>query len=474
MALVALPLQAWAGEGPMSVPGPQCTGDYADFLSAMRPENRSFESSPESGYTYCVRNVATYEHLFYGKGGKIRKQYIRHVSHGTAFAYKVKDGEWYIATNQHVAEHPEVTESDRDVQGIPAGARKVREVLKIVKNESDDYEAGHVTLSKVAADESLDLAVLKTRQPLKLMPYRIGKSSALRVGNAVQVRGFPLGVFSAANTGRVISLNQIDRERGWNHEDFAVDALLNNGSSGSPVFAVSCRTGELELVGVYHAGYREAQGLNVVVGIDQGRDFLETLKQRSPVASVAEADAKIERANLLETARAIATPITFPFGDHAVRLEVDKRALSFSVFEAEYPLSTRVSFVLVAREGTYATPSALLLPARFGESELAWARLDSTVKDPAQRLYDALWRQLAAVMSYRETEGRRASPESQSLLGQTATRIRRSKGEQRELLQSLDFESDLIPWPVVGPPLEPLVLPPLATTPPESIPTAEP
>src|SRR5205807_2642676 len=85
----------------------QCSGEYSDFLNALRPENRAFEASPESGYTYLVRNVATYEHIFYGKGAKIRKQYIRHTAHGTAFAYKMKDGEWYLLTNQHVADAPE-------------------------------------------------------------------------------------------------------------------------------------------------------------------------------------------------------------------------------------------------------------------------------------------------------------------------------------------------------------------------------
>src|SRR6266540_6451614 len=107
------------------------------------------------------------------------------------------------------------------------------------------------------------------------MPYRYGRSPDPRVGDAVLVRGYPLGAFPASNAGHVIGLGQRDLERGWDHEDFAVDALLNLGSSGSPVLAVSCETGEPELVGVYHAGYRGAQGLNVVVAIDQLRPVLD-------------------------------------------------------------------------------------------------------------------------------------------------------------------------------------------------------
>ena len=92
------------------------------------------------------------------------------------------------------------------------------------------------------------------------MPYRLGRSADLRVGNAMLVRGYPLGAFPASNAGRVIGLGQRDLERGWDHEDFAVDALLNLGSSGSPVLAVSCETGEPEVVGVYHAGTGTRRG----------------------------------------------------------------------------------------------------------------------------------------------------------------------------------------------------------------------
>src|SRR6185503_8080604 len=75
-----------------------------------------------------------------------------------------------------------------------------------------------------------------------------------------------------------------DVEQGWDHVDFVVDALLSEGNSGSPVLALSCATGKLELVGLYHAGYKEASALNVVVGIDQLREFMAK-KRRIPRAS---------------------------------------------------------------------------------------------------------------------------------------------------------------------------------------------
>ena len=71
-----------------------------------------------------------------------------------------------------------------------------------------------------------------------MLPYRIGKSAALRQGNAVEVRGFPLGLLHAVNTGKVVNPYDVDLEQGWDHVDFVIDALLSEGNSGSPVLAL--------------------------------------------------------------------------------------------------------------------------------------------------------------------------------------------------------------------------------------------
>jgi len=109
-----------------------------------------------------------------------------------------------------------------------------------------------------------DAAILKASQRLTILPYKIGKSAGLRQGNAVAVRGFPLGVMQAVSSGKVVNPYDRDQEQGWDHVDFVIDALLSAGNSGSPVFAVSCRTSEPELMGVFHAGYADATALNVL------------------------------------------------------------------------------------------------------------------------------------------------------------------------------------------------------------------
>ena len=78
----------------------------------------------------------------------------------------------------------------------------------------------------------------------------------------------------AVSSGKVVNPYDRDQEQGWDHVDFVIDALLSEGNSGSPVLAASCKSRELELVGVYHAGYKGHSALNVVVGIDQLAEFM--------------------------------------------------------------------------------------------------------------------------------------------------------------------------------------------------------
>src|SRR5207237_3365516 len=227
-------------------------------------------------------------------------------------------------------------------------SKKVREQLKIVHNEDDDYEPGHLVLSKVLADPAADIALLKARKVLPILPYRIGRSTALRPGNLVQVRGFPLGAFPAVSVGNVVNPYTEDTEHGWSHSDFVVDGLLSAGNSGSPVFAVSCRTSEPELVGVFHAGYTEAAALNVVVGIDQLREELDTLRvPRRDGGLRSEITAQDRDRVVKELFAEQSRTLIFPFGGRAVLAQLaDPGALRFAVLDDDYPMVTREALAL--------------------------------------------------------------------------------------------------------------------------------
>src|SRR6266852_5196327 len=328
---------------------PLCEGDYADAVPA------SIASQVLDGvreqFVFAVRNTATYEHVYYGRDGKLRRAYVRSVVHGTGFAYGKGDKETLTMTYQDVGEGPEVTDDGHPVDGVPAGSKKVREQLKIVRNEDDDYEPGHVALAKVLSDAAADIAIVKAHKLLPPMPFRFGRSSALRPGNLVQVRGFPLGAFSAVSVGKVVNPYTEDTEKGWSHSDFVVDALLSAGNSGSPVFAVSCRSSEPELVGVFHAGYADAAALNVVVSIDQLREELDMLKvPRRDGALRAEITALDRDRVVKELFAEQSRSLTFPFGGRAVLAQLaDPGTLRFAVLDEDFPMVTRESLALVDR-----------------------------------------------------------------------------------------------------------------------------
>src|SRR3954463_11304238 len=330
-------------------PPPLCAGDYADALPVEKAS--SIVDAVKDPYVFAIRNTATYEHVYYGRDGKLRRAYLRSVVHGTGFGYRVVNGETQIVTNEHVASQPEVTDDDHAVEGVPTGSKKVREQLKIVRDENADYEPGHVPLVKLLSAPQANIAVLKARKPLAVMPWRVGRSGALRAGNLVQVRGFPLGAFAALNSGKVINPSTVDSERAWNHVDFMVDALLAQGNSGSPVFAISCRTAQPELVGIYHAGYTDAAALNAVVAVDQLREELETLKvpKRDP-GGLRDVTAE-DRDKLVKQLFAEPThSLTFPFaGRSVVATLIDPQMLRFSILDDDFPLSTQESLGLVDR-----------------------------------------------------------------------------------------------------------------------------
>ena len=231
LALAALvgALGAWAA------PAPFCPADYAEDLGVLNPRVREFEKKPQDSYTYCLRSTAVYECLSYGPEGAVRKSKRKAIAHGTGFGYKQHAGETLLLTNQHVAEWPAVTDDEHHVDGVPSGCKRVSDTLRIVDSEGDAYERDDIPLFRVVADPQLDVAILKAPKVLPVLPWKVGRSSALRARTAVDVRGFPLGAFQASSVGKVISTHDLDREREWDHDDFVVDALLSPGNSGSPV-----------------------------------------------------------------------------------------------------------------------------------------------------------------------------------------------------------------------------------------------
>jgi serine protease Do len=373
-------------------------------MSALQPRAREFEEH-QPAYTFCVRTTATYECPFYAADGTLRRVRRRVTAHGTAFAYRQQDGGTLLLTNDHVAEWPVATDDDHPVDGVPAGCRRVSDALRLVDGEDDQYEPDDVPLTRVVADPQLDVAVLKARAPLPVMPWKIGRSAALRARDVVNVRGFPLGIIKADNVGKVVSAFDHDDFKEWDHDDFVVDALLSGGNSGSPVFAVSCRTGELELVGVYHAAYSQGSALNVVIGIDQVRDLMTTLR-RAPRARTD--GVALDAAGRAVLAAAAAAPLdaSFPFGALVASLRSrPDGTLLFVVYSPEYPVDAAP--LLVVEDARATAPDAfgplgrVWVGGRQGLKPYARGDLDADAQGQLSRVLDALRRDAIAAFRYR-------------------------------------------------------------------------
>ncbi|MEP6862097.1 MAG: serine protease [Deltaproteobacteria bacterium] len=344
-AVAVLLLTGAAHEAGAETRGARCVGDYAEDLTALSPGARELEARTKS-YSYAVRTTATYECVAYGGDGNLKTTRVNTMAYGTAFGYRHTGEDTLLLTNQHVAEWPAVTDADHPVDGVPAGCKRVADALRIVDNDHDDYAADDVPLTRVVVDPMLDIAILKAKTKLEVMPWKVGKSASVAARTSVEVKGYPLGAFSATNVGKVVSAYDHDDFGGWNHDDFVVDALLTHGGSGSPVLAISCKTGEWELVGVFHAHYSGASALNVVVAIDQVRDMMQTLKRPTKPGDHGPQLDVAARARVTGAATSSDPPF-FAFGSltASVRARPDG-ALVFAVYPADFPATTRPILVI--------------------------------------------------------------------------------------------------------------------------------
>ena len=456
-------------------PALSCDGEYADSLQMRESEHRLPTPKPAE-YTYLVRNTARYECPYFGPDGKLRRRIDHAKEHGTAFAYEVVGQETYLLTNEHVAVWPEVTDTRNRVTGVSDGCKRVDARLRIVNDERDEEEVGHIPLKLVAADARLDAAILKAPQPLSVLPYRIGRSAAIRQGNAVEVRGFPLGLLHAVNTGKIVNPYDHDVEQGWDHVDFVVDALLSEGNSGSPVLALSCGTGKLELVGMYHAGYKEASALNVVIGIDQLRDFM-TKKRRIPRASMdGPSLTAAERRRLEERLESGTLPI-FHFGGLTVVVERVEENLRYHVYGRGFPMDDRRLAVLEDRPaaGRFGELAALLVRGDGAWRASSPKTLGEDDRDLLGRATDALRLHMLRILEYRRLIDRGDTLDDRRQAREIRKGLERQTMPERELTGSLlDLIERLAPQrdtPVVASQVPDAAVPPPPTLSAEPMPT---
>ncbi len=456
-AIVAPRVQARGGPGGIpSGKGAYCAGAYADDFAALSPAAREAEQKPQSqSWVYAIRTTATYECLSYAGDGNVRRVRRKALAHGTGFGYRQQNGETYILTNHHVAEWPAVTDDEHKIDEVPPGCKRVSDQLKIVESERDTYDRDDMPLQRVVTDKSMDMAVLKAHGLLPILPWKVGRSADLKERNVVDVRGFPLGAFKATNVGKVVSTYDHDDEKDWDHVDFVVDAQLSPGNSGSPVLAVSCRTGEFELVGVYHAGYAGNTPLNVVVAIDQVRDMMTTLKKspRRDRGEVSALDRKA-RTRLVSGLDGALDPF-FPFdGAVAVARARSDGALIFEVMSPGFPLRSTPALVVEdlpeGPEEGYGELGRVWIGGRFGLKAYHKGGLDADGQVLVERVLDGLRANAGLALELRTAQGQAARDrEHYEHMGKLERQLRRAAAAQTDLANSLTETVDRLS-PKVG------------------------
>ena len=421
--------------------GPAPATEPRAFLEELPPSQASLtaETTTQGSFAQAIRSTATYLCPYYGSDGALRTVRRPVVRHGTGFAYRRDGGDTLLLTNRHVVEWPPATDADHAVEGVAPGCRRSEERLSLVDGQADDIESDDLPLRVAVVDPRLDLAVVRAPAALPILPWRVGRSDLLRPRDAVVVIGFPLGRLHAVNVGKVVAVHDHDLERGWDHDDFVVDALLSEGNSGSPVLAFSARTGEPELVGVFHAAYLRGNALNVVVSIDQARALMDRLEATAPPAPAGLDPARLAR--LAELARTVPLPV-FPFG--AGSALVHARAdgdLVFELLPEDLPIRGVPQLVIAdgraCRPGPEGTPLRLWIGGRHGLVPVAWALLD----EPDRRLVGAVASAMQADASVAlELRAIEAQGDEGAARGAEQARLerelRQAAGRRRELQRS--------------------------------------
>jgi len=171
---------------------------------------------------------------------------------GTGFVIS-EDG--YILTNNHV------------VEDAVSGGYKVT----VMFYDGTEYTA---TIIGTEGDTS-DVAVLKINAT-GLTPVTLGDSGSMKVGENAYVVGNPLGELTYTMTSGIVSAldREITVESNTKISMFQLDAAINEGNSGGPVY-----NDRGQVIGIVTAKYKSTgvEGLGFAIPINEAQDIASEL-----------------------------------------------------------------------------------------------------------------------------------------------------------------------------------------------------
>ena len=250
------------------LPPPGAPATFADVIDAVKPAvvNISVTSTmahhPFAGPTPgnpLPPDVPFEEFLrrFFERQSFQKSQGGAPAIRGMGSGFIVDEG-GYVVTNHHVIERAEK--------------------IQVILNDGERYDA-----ELVGSDPKTDLAVLKIEADEPLPFARFGDSDSTRIGDWVIAIGNPFGLGGTATTG-IVSARGRDIQSGPFDDFLQVDAPINQGNSGGPLFDLSGR-----VIGVNTAIY-SPNGGNVGIG------FAIPAKQATPIIEQLKTSGRVERA----------------------------------------------------------------------------------------------------------------------------------------------------------------------------------
>ncbi len=185
---------------------------------------------------------------------------------------------------------------------------------------NDERHTKPVPGTVVGTAPERDLAVIRVRVT-GLVPVRLARSSALRLGDAVIAIGFPLGLGGPTVTSGIVSgLDRtIDSENGTLTGLLQTDAAINPGNSGGPLVDRAGR-----LVGINTAGVREgnAENIGFAISIDGALPVIDRIRKQTPSSqawlgiaySSVDSEAAAVQLGLDSSTRGAAVTVVYPGG----------------------------------------------------------------------------------------------------------------------------------------------------------------
>lgn len=179
----------------------------------------------------------------------------------------IVDPRGIVVTNYHVI---------ADALAVPTGLRVDASKSPTVTAR---FENGReLPAAVLVADREEDLAILRLRAPdpeERFAAVSLGRSSELAVGQEVFAVGNPLGLNHSVSRGIVAGLDRTEVLRERKLPLVQLDASINVGNSGGPLFAL-----DGSLVGIVTMKRRDAQGIAFAVPVDHVRGFLRAVGDR--------------------------------------------------------------------------------------------------------------------------------------------------------------------------------------------------